>query len=359
MSSSKLALFLAVLLIAGCGRPGGSLPVPLPTPVEIVATLPSPTPTSPPGPSSPTPEPLFTVHGLAGPAIYWTDAAGILHEALWSDLRDRTVGTGRARQSPDGSRLAGTIGIVSFDGTQIGPWPDQGDPGGKTRYGWADDSLHLCADFGADPGGAHAPATFYVAALGSPGVAVAQVGSEGGQSGPRVLACSFNRHLAVVEEYCIFTVCELWTLNPETGALLFHNSYPTGTPLLGVSASPDGRFLALINQRTGHSDITTSTSTSVLATLEMPVRSFSGDGSLILVESGADVRVIDWRSGRTVWTGPPQLTTAFNVLAEPRGRRLAVFLLTDSNRFPSLGDIYVIDADGAATRLAAGVRADF
>jgi len=77
----------------------------------------------------------------------------------------------------------------------------------------------------------------------------------------------------------------------------------------------------------------------------------SGDNTLLVGASESSAAVVDWKTGRAVWTASG---TYGGFLAEPAGRRLAVgigFVGGSDQR-----DVYLVSADGSAALLPAHVR---
>jgi hypothetical protein len=76
---------------------------------------------------------------------------------------------------------------------------------------------------------------------------------------------------------------------------------------------------------------------------------FSGDGALMVGVKGKAVAVVDWKTGREVWTTTDG--TYEGHLAEPAGSHFAVSVLrTDRS------DVYLVSGDGSAVLMPAGVR---
>jgi len=78
---------------------------------------------------------------------------------------------------------------------------------------------------------------------------------------------------------------------------------------------------------------------------------FSGDNTLLVGASDSVAAVVDWKTGRAIWSASGPYG---GFLAEPAGRRLAVgigFVGGSDQR-----DVYLVSADGSAALLPAQVR---
>jgi hypothetical protein len=81
------------------------------------------------------------------------------------------------------------------------------------------------------------------------------------------------------------------------------------------------------------------------------VQGFSGDKTLVVGANETSAAVIEWKTGRKVWSTNG---TYGGFLAEPAGRRLAVgigFVGGSDQR-----DVYLVASDGSAVLLPAGVH---
>ena len=295
-------------------------------------------------------------------AIDWNgDVVGMLHAA------------GGVNQSPDGSRLdvAGR-GYVDQAGHPISAVQlDKGGPG------WSDDSRHVCvmrSASGGIPQGNAEPAWLFAGPIEGPLHRVAQAGSVGGQSGPRIVACSYQNDRAVVVEDVIMWTSEVWVYRLSTGALLYHHQYTSGAVASSVMASRDGRYLAEQTTSTdaqGHqiyadTFIRRTPDGAVVARLSgQTVNAFSWDGSRVITTPALgsadshEVRLVDWQRGQTLWrlAEPPGIAPGFAYvfsLARPGGTDLIVGVAGNSTGQSPVDQLWLVHADGAATSVAKG-----
>ena len=90
------------------------------------------------------------------------------------------------------------------------------------------------------------------------------------------------------------------------------------------------------------------------------MQGFSGDKSLVVGPSGSatparsslTTAVIEWKTGRTVWSAGDHPYGGF--LAEPAGRRLVVGIGFVGGS--DVRDVYLVSPDGSAVLLPAQVR---
>ena len=117
--------------------------------------------------------------------------------------------SGPALQAPDGTRLDFGAGTIDQAGRQVATSTST-----KGGPGFADDSRHMCAmrnAAGGDFGGPEPePGWIFAGPIGGPLHRIAQAGSVGGQSGPRIVACSYQNDRAVVVEDVIMWTSEVW-----------------------------------------------------------------------------------------------------------------------------------------------------
>lgn len=281
--------------------------------------------------------------------------------------------TGPAGQAPDGTRLASGTGYLDQAGTVVGT-----APGTKGGPGFADDSRHVCGmgtATGSTPSGNGEPAWLFTGQLGSVLHRVAQFGTYGGQSGPEILACSYQNDRAVVVEDVIAWTSEVRVIALSTGAVLFRHQYPSGQVASSVVASHDGRFLAEATMSTdaqghqvsGETIIRRTSDGAVVGRLAgQAVRAFSWDGSRVITMPGLgsadthEVRLVDWQqNGRILWrlAEPAGVAPGYayvSALPRPGGTDFMVGVAADGSGQSAVDQLWLVRADGAATAVAKG-----
>ena len=299
--------------------------------------------------------------------------------------------------APDGSRL--------FLGSQVVDAQGHATSGAlstdKQSFSWADDSRHLCQMSPQQPpesGGL--PLTLMTFLPGGPPRGSGRVGTLYNQAGAQPYACSFLADHALVVQAYNQAASDSWLVRLSNGAVLHHQTYPgDGASSVGLVATHDGAYVAANTTvyptttgspaTAGPSVIRSGVSGARLATMPAGLRvtGFSWDGSLavlqgVTLDTGpvAEVRVVDWRTGRVVWRldagkapGSAGAPLALDqVLAGPAGRDLALSFLrltrcptpeatpgpqracgTPSER---LRDIILVHGDGSSQEVATRVQ---
>ncbi len=259
-------------------------------------------------------------------------------------------------QSPYGaSYLVGDL-VFDRDGHPVGPisWPS------KIRPTWSPQGTSLCVALPEREVTGAAMRLEHLT-LGQPARVVARgFATFSDNAAYPVLGCDEGTDRAIVAVFGQgIAPARLWVFRLSTGAVIRSVDY-TGASVAWVAASSDGSMLAESERSGGPIPGGKSTATIRLAdsgaslgTIEdIVVQGFSGDGTLVVGTAGVTTTtVIDWKSGRRVWslTGPYG-----GFLSEPAGRRLAVgvgFVGGSDQR-----DVYLIQPDGSAPLLPAGVR---
>ena len=280
--------------------------------------------------------------------------------------------TTMASQAPDGTRLFLGSGYADQTGTILAaPLGLKGGPG------FADDSRHVCemrTATGSLPTGNGEPAWLYAGALGSPLHRVVQFGQYGGQSGPRIAACSYQSDRAVVVEDVIAWTSEVRVFALSTGALLYQHQYPSGQVASSVVASHDGRYLAEQTMSTdaqgfqvyGDTLIRRTSDGTVVARLAgQSVVNFSWDGSRVITMpahgsvGNREVRLIDWQHGQILWrlaepAGVAPDAAYVSTLARPGGTDFMVGVSADGTGQSPVEQLWLVHANGAATQVAKG-----
>jgi hypothetical protein len=273
--------------------------------------------------------------------------------------------TSGALQAPDGTRLFIGSGYADQAGTLLGP--ALGLKGGPGSF--ADDSRHVCAmrnATGGDFGGDGEPSWLFTGPIGGSLHRVAQVGQVGGQSGPRVAACSYQNDRAVVVEDVIMWTSEVRVVSLSTGALLYQHQYPSGQVASSVVASHDGRYLAEQTMSSGDTVIRRTSDGAVVARLAgQAVSAFSWDGSRVITmpAMGAadshELRLVDWQRGRILWrlaepAGIAPGLAYVSTLARPGGTDVVVGIAADSTGGSPVEQLWLVHADGTVTQVAKG-----
>jgi hypothetical protein len=299
------------------------------------------------------------------------------HRMLALDWNGTLVGslysTSHAYQAPDGTRLDLAGGFADQAGTIIGPALNT-----KGGPGFADDSRHVCTMRGASGGDftgpEPVPSWLFSGPISGPLHRVAQIGQVGGQSGPEILACSYENDRAVVVENVIMWTSEVRVVSLSTGALLYQHQYPSGQVASSMVASHDGRYLAeqlMSTDAQGHQInpdtlIRRTSDGAVVARLAgQAVRAFSWDGSRVITmpalgaADSHEVRLVDWQRARILWrmTEPAGLAPGYayvSVLSRPGGTDLVVGVAADSTGNSPVEQLWLVHADGAAMQVAKG-----
>ena len=278
-----------------------------------------------------------------------------------------------AFQAPDGTRLDLTGGFADQAGTMIGPALNS-----KGGPGFADDSRHVCTMRGASGGDftgpEPVPSWIFTGPIGGSLHRVAQAGQVGGQSGPRIVACSYQSDRAVVVEDVIMWTSEVRVVSLSTGALLYQHQYPDGQVASSLVASHDGRYLAeqLMStdvqghQIDGDTLIRRTSDGAVVGRLSgQSVNAFSWDGSRVITTpamgsaAAHELRLVDWQRGQILWrqVEPAGIGPGFAhvyVLARPGGTDVVVGIAADSTGNSPVEQLWLVHADGAATQVAKG-----
>jgi hypothetical protein len=171
-----------------------------------------------------------------------------------------------------------------------------------------------------------------------------------------VLACDTTNDRAIVAQFGQgIAPAKLWVFRLSTGAVIRSVDY---AGMLGwVAASADGTMLVetlRFDTASGRWSATIRSAddgTKMGAIDGFVGQGFSGDKTLLVGASENSAAVIDWKTGRVVWSarGPYG-----GYLAEPGSHRFAIgvgFVGGSDQR-----DVYLVQPDGRAPLLPAGVR---
>jgi hypothetical protein len=218
------------------------------------------------------------------------------------------------------------------------------------------------ADLSADMG----PSWLFTGPIGGPLRRVAQAGQNGGQSGPRIVACSYQNDRAVVVEDVIMWTSEVRVVSLSTGALLYQHQYPSGQVASSVVASHDGRYLAEQTVSPADTLIRRTSDGAVVARLAgQAVSAFSWDGSRVITmpaigaADSHELRLVDWQRGRILWRLAEPVGIApdlpyVSTLARPGGTDVVVGIAADSTGGSPAEQLWLVHADGTVTQVAKG-----
>jgi hypothetical protein len=219
---------------------------------------------------------------------------------------------------------------------------------------WADDGQQICLMVPTvlpEPRGV--PAILQIVKPGQAPRTVAQVGRIYEQVFTGVAACSVRKDRAVVVQSFGNSpaIAEYWVVQLSTGKVLWTHTFDPSSATL-VVASPDGEYISetSVAQANPGSAIYSADGTP-LAQLSGRVEGFCWDGSLAVTNGGnvsQPVKVIAWRSGNVLWTGPAGYILS-RVEPQPDGSSLAIWISTPTQLTYANGphaDLYVIASDG-------------
>ncbi|HKC90976.1 MAG TPA: hypothetical protein VKE23_06580 [Candidatus Limnocylindria bacterium] len=354
----SFALALVTLVVAGCS-PIASSPtptvIPSPSATPAAATVsPSPTASAParvqlsnaPVPATAGKLLLFQLPDETGlRAITW-DAS--VNGTLPGAVRPNAVWV----QSPDGAPYLLENFVFGRDGNPVGPvgWPS------KVTATWSAGGRSLCA---AVPEREVTGSAMNLErlTLGQPARVVATgFATFSDNAVYRVLMCDEGADRAIVASFGQgIAPAKLWVFRLSTGAVIRSVDY-AGT-LGWVAASADGTMLVetlRFDTASGRWSATIRSAddgTKMGAVDGFVGQGFSGDNTLLVGASESSAAVVDWKTGRAVWSASGPYG---GFLAEPAGRRLAIgigFVGGSDQR-----DVYIVSADGSASLLPARVR---
>ena len=291
----------------------------------------------------------------------------------WSGTPQATVkldpSASGALMAPDGQTFA--IGLNAKGGT----WQflDRlGKPIGapSTLAGglamWADDNKHVCAT-ALDQQTLGWSLWTELPGESPKRVRVLAFDSTLGETGVRVVACSFKNDVAIAERIVQAWPTEYWLVRVSDGSLLAHQTR-SGRDMAMFTASADAKLLAEnSSQSTGQVDaaaastlVVRASDAGVVATLDpsMGVLAFNGDDTAALVTltpwvGGKPIHlgVVNLASGSLVWQDDGTSGYFFSQLvAQPGGSEFAIAYPT-SGTYPSPSTIVIVGADGSNSRL--------
>jgi hypothetical protein len=259
-------------------------------------------------------------------------------------------------QSPYGAPYLVGATISDRDGKPLGTIPWTAATASKT---WSIEGRFLCA---AVPASASQGAEMRLerALVGQPAkVITTGFTTYSNNAGYPVLACDEGTDRVIVAAFGQgIAPGRLWVFRLSTGALIRSVDYSGPIANSGwVAASADGSMLAESVGAGGAGGSRKATIRSAddgaqLGTIDgFVVQGFSGDKTLVVGASETATSVIEWKTGRKVWSTNGKYG---GFLAEPAGRRLAVglgFVGGSDQR-----DVYLVAPDGSSVLLPDRVR---
>lgn len=268
----------------------------------------------------------------------------------------RYIEAARATDEFGGADPTAGVDILDEQGTRVA-----GDP--ALLGAWADDGHHLCLlDVGADD-----RLTLQVADLvAGQRVTHSSVGVAGLTGYQPVLACSATNDRALLMSYVnapgqavtvlpgmtkLVKVPSVNVVRLSTGRAT-HLDLPAGQ--LGVPvASLDGRYLAVTTS--GDRPVTSIIDVDanrVVAHVDGTAVGLSGDDRLVALNTQAGAAsVVDWRTGRAVWSDAKASIRLLQTRPMPGGRDIALGV----ERKGSV-DVVVVRGDGHAVTVATGAE---
>ena len=352
----RLALALTIVIAIACApTASGPTPTSSPSPAVSLSAAPSPTPTGTRVARLTVSDTTITASAgsfvlfqLPGEAkmraITWDASfSGILPvqvpaDAVWS-------------QAPYGAtyRIGSTITARDGPVLAVTPWPS------KVTPAWSLDGTTLCAAVPErdTPGAAMRLESFKF----EQPVRVVATGftTYGNNAGYPVLACDTAADRAIVAVFGQgIAPGQLWIYRLSTGALIRSVSYDGNG---WVAASADATMLAESARGGGlvgawKSTIRSADDGATLGTLDgFSVKGFSGDNARVIAMNETTTALIEWKTGRTVWSASGPYG---GYLAEPGTQRVAIGIgfVGGSDQ----ADVYLVQPDGKAPLLPARIR---
>jgi hypothetical protein len=262
-------------------------------------------------------------------------------------------------QSPYGDRYVIGSAVTYRDGRALGalPWDV------RQTATWSNEGQFLCAAVPDRPA-TGAQMRLETAFIGEPTKLIASgFMTFSDNASYRVLACDERTDRAVVASFGQgIAPSRLVVFRLSTGAIVRAVDYGGGA-VGWVAASADGAVLAESARSAAGKWTATIRAADDGAEQgaidDFAVQGFSGDktlvvgpiGGTLLAPGGPTTAVIEWKTGRKVWSTSG---TYGGHLPDPAGRRLAVgirFVGGSDQR-----DVYLVAPDGSAVLLPAGVR---
>jgi hypothetical protein len=333
VSALRPALALVVVIAIGCAP---SLPSAASPTRSVASSSPTPVPTASASPSLPArlvpsnlPLPavagafvLFQLPGETG--LHGISFGGEANGLLGAEAPQVSARASWS-QSPYGFPYIVGTKAYGRDGKELGaiPWSE------KESKTWSSDGRFLCAAV-PERAAAGAQMRLEMAFIGQATRAVASgFTTYSDNAGYPVLACDEGTDRAIVAVFGQgIAPARAWIFKLSTGALIRSVDYTAAMASGGwVTASADGSLLAETVRSGGaggpwKATIRSTDDGAQLGTVDgFVVRGFSGDKANAIVANEISTAVIDWKTGRTVWSinGPYG-----GYLPEPAGPRVAI-----------------------------------
>jgi hypothetical protein len=359
-------LLLSVVLVSAAlaCAPASSSAIATPT-AAVPSASPTPRASTPaPATASPTATTQPRIAVSDGPLT--SDTSAYLFFQLPNDARFRAISFDGAvsgivplqvapnaiwSQSPGTPVVIGTTAYTR-EGVTLGavPWL-------AAQFTWSSDGRFMCAVTPEQPV-TGSPLRLAIQVIGQSQKPVGNgFGAYSDNASYTVLACDEGRDRAVVASFGQgLYASHLWIFRISNAALVREVTYDTGAVGRWVAASADGSLIAESEQATAGAQIKATIRLTddgaVQATLDgVVVQGFSGDNTLTVAADKSSAAVVEWKTGRRIWSAQG---TYGGFLPEPAGRRLAVgigFVGGSEQR-----DVYLVRPDGSAALLPAGVR---
>ena len=356
----RSALALVVLLAIGCS-PTATTPTPSAasaSPTQSAAASPSaslPARLQDSGAQLPAVAGAFVLFQLPSETGLHAISFGAEVNGLIKGQAPQTTAGAAWSQSPYGAPFLVDPTIYDRDGKELGttPWAK------KEPKTWSTDGRFLCA---AVPVNATAGAQMRLemALVGQTAKPIATgFTTYSDNAGYPVLACDQGTDRAIVAVFGQgIAPARLWVFKLSTGALVRSVDYSSLMSAGGwVAASADGTLLAETVRSGGaggpwKATIRSTDDGAQVGTVDgFVIHGFSGDKAFAVAANETSAAVIDWKTGRKVWSASG---TYGGYLPEPTGPHLAVgigFVGGSDQR-----DVYLVGPNGRLTLLPERVR---
>jgi hypothetical protein len=262
-------------------------------------------------------------------------------------------------QSPYGAPYVIASTAYDRDGKSLGnlPWNV------RETASWSVEGRFACA---AVPAGATTGAQMRLetAFIGQPAKLVASgYMTYSDNASYRVLACDEGTDRAIVASFGQgVAASRLYVFRLSTGAIVRSVDY-SGSQVWAAATADASMLAESVRSAAGKwtATIRSAEDGAQLGTIDdFVVQGFSGDKTLVvgpiggttLAPSSTTTAVIDWKTGRKIWSTSGQPYGGF--LPEPAGRRLAVGVGFVGGS--DIRDVYLVGPDGSAVLLPAGAR---